>query len=150
MATSDPFQYPDTLPSPATVNLRPADRLRRGEVPGPNSQHARERDFRAADDITFVFSPTQAAIFDAWWRGLRNGGASFVARWPVPAGWREATIRTFTSTPTWERLSGGNFRVSVSTEILGRSILQELASDYVDFDGIHELVHVVLPVNFEP
>lgn len=116
--------YPSSLPRPQSFGtFTPAPRLRRADLPGPTTLAALEREFRGTDEITFLFTQAQAAIFDAWWRStLDRGGKLFAATdWPLPNGWTGTSVRRFTAPPKWAR-DGRHWRVQVPTLVIGNHI----------------------------
>ena len=115
--------YPPELPAPATSTFTPAQRVRRLADPGRTVQAGREREFRGREQLTFVLTGDQPGNFDDWWRYEQDQGARlFSASWPLPSGFAVDAVRKFVTPPTWADLGGGNWRASVTSEVMGRHI----------------------------
>ncbi len=121
------IEYPAGLPGPSASSFTPRDRLARSTLPGDALAGARERDFLGSEELGFVFSPDDAAAFDAWWRDtLYSGGLRFAAAWPLPPEFAGSRVRKFARSPTWSHIANGNWRMSVTTEVYGRMAAPEL------------------------
>jgi hypothetical protein len=114
--------YPTSLPGPSASSFTPRDRLARSSLPGDALSAARERDFMGTEELGFIFSPAEAAAFDAWWRDeLFSGGLRFAAAWPLPPEFAGSRVRKFIGSPQWSHIFVSNWRISVTCEVYGRS-----------------------------
>lgn len=109
------------VPSPSSLEFTPAMRLRTSDLGGLTAAAAQQRDFRGTEQVGLVLTALEAEALEAWHLVvLRNGGMSWRATWPTPAGWSISHVRKFTSPISWQREAGAIFRASFTTELLGR------------------------------
>lgn len=115
------YAYPTGLPIPSSLSFQPAERLRRSDLPGPQQQAARERDFRGTQTGNLLLTAAEAQTFKAWHKvDLRDGGLLWHAAWPLPPGWQAVAVRKFNKPLVWSPGPNGLFQVALSTEVLGR------------------------------
>lgn len=129
--------YPPTLPGPTAAPLQGAERRMLSSTPGPRQARALQRDRLAQQQVTFVFTHAQVAVFAAWVASnLVRAGAWFAANWPLPQG--GTGVYRFIGEPSYpEYLAGAGWRVSATCEVRGRGTLPKLAEQYtINLDGI--------------
>lgn len=114
--------YPSELPGPSTAPWKPTDRRLSSDLPGPHELRTIERDKRATQGCTFLYTYAEAEIFRTWWRGpLARGGAWFLASWPAVHG--GDAIRRFIGAPAWpQHIPGVGWQMSANFEIMGAAL----------------------------
>jgi len=119
---STPSIYPAVLPPPASLPIRPVERRRRSDLPGPTQFRSAQRDFLATTSAQWLLKPAEAAAFEQWWEtALLRGGRWFAAPWPVPSGDAQPVFR-FITAPQWSWRPGGWWSVTAELEVRGRSL----------------------------
>lgn len=119
------IRYPAELPCPQVeTDLVPRERRYISDIGQVKMLRRFQRDYQATrQNISFVFTPTQARDFQAWYKEeIYEGGAWFYADWPILH--KEADIAyRFVTRPVWRVLALGNFHVSASVELYeGRKV----------------------------
>lgn len=134
--TSAVVEYPESLPAPMGGKITPAERRLISSVAGRPNYRSAQRDYLGTREVSFIYTPAQAAIFREWWaKWLSRGAGWFVADWPLLPQ-RIGNVFRFTKPPTWALEGGtingqGYWRVSATVEIRGRGMLPELPVYYV-------------------
>jgi len=115
--------YPTTLRVPQTENVTPFDREQASDRDRPREERPLSLDRLAVVRATWPpFSPSEAEIFEQWWRvQIYEGGAWFNATWPLPQGRVPAVFR-FIEQPVWRFVAGGLWRVEGVLEQRGRGL----------------------------
>lgn len=119
------IRYPAELPCPQIeTDLTPRERRYISDIGQVKMLRRFQRVYQATrQNISFVFNPTQARDFQAWYKDeICDGGAWFYADWPILH--KEADIAyRFVTRPVWRVLALGNFHVSASVELYeGRKV----------------------------
>lgn len=115
--------YPVTLPGPISAPLQSVERRLLSSLPGPRQSRALQRDRLAGQQVDFIFTNAQAAIFAAWVKNdLLAGGAWFSANWPQPQG--GTGVRRFVGAPSYPQyMPTFGWRVSAVCEVRGKGRL---------------------------
>ena len=128
------IEYPETLPAPLSGKISPTERRAISEVPGRPNYRVLQRDYHGTKDISFIYTPDEAAKFRFWWaKWLARGAGWFVADWPLLPQRKDNVFR-FTKPPQWTLEGGGingqgYWRVSATVEIRGRGMLPDMFID---------------------
>lgn len=94
------LRYPITLPGPISAPIQSVERRLLSSLPGPRQSRAIQRAKLAGQQVEFIFTHSEAAIFAAWVKNdLLEGGAWFSANWPLPQG--GAATRRFVGAPAY-------------------------------------------------
>lgn len=129
--------YPTSLPGPSVAPIQSAERRNVSPLDGPRATAVGQRDRLATQQVAFVFTFAEAAVFRAWWKDtLVYGGAWFAATWPLPQG-LIVGVRKFLGTPKWsEYLPNVGWRVMAVCEVRARGELPVAQETYtVDLDA---------------
>lgn len=116
--------FPDTLPGPSLSRVVPGERRIPSDLSGgPQQFRGIQRDYSAVHEVEWsLLSPTEAAIFDDWWRNtLKQGGAWFASGWPAVQGYGNL-VRRFSGAPSWTLLEGGYWKVGAKLIVRGRTM----------------------------
>lgn len=121
--------YPTSLPGPTAAPLQPAERRMLSNLPGPRQSRPMQFDRLAEQQVDFIFTHDELAVFTAWLDGdLVRAGAWFAATWPQLHG--GVGVRRFIGEPSYPvHYPNVGWHVSASCEVRGRG---ELPDDKVD------------------
>ena len=117
-------RYPDDLPCPQVdTDLVPRERRYISDVSEPKKYRAFQKGFQATrNNVSFIFSETQAAAFQEWYREeLLEGGGWFYADWPLLHTEKDVAHR-FVTRPVWKFLARGFFNVTATIEVYERKV----------------------------
>lgn len=117
------IEYPSTLPGPVSAPIQSAERRLLSQLPGPRNSRPGQRDRIETQQLSFVFTFDETAIFDAWFKDdLSDGGAWFAASWPLPRG--GIGVRKFIGALEWsEYFTNVGWRLNATCEVRGLGIL---------------------------
>ncbi len=148
--------YPAGLPYPQSAPVQASERRLMTQGDGPRDSRPVQFDRLGQQQLQWTFKFAHAAVFQAWWEtDLVEGGAWFVANWPLPQG--GDGDRRFVGTPAWQLLPGYGWRVTATCALRGRGLpsypeggsggggggIPESAVFFDAFDGIEALeLHV--------
>lgn len=124
--------YPPALPGPISAPLQSVERRLLSSLPGPRQSRALQRDRLAGQQVDFIFTNAQAAIFAAWVKNdLYEGGAWFSANWQQPQGGPGA--RRFIGAPSYPQyLPAFGWHVSAVCEVRGQGVTEGISNgDFV-------------------
>lgn len=111
--------YPSSLPGPTVSGTTPAERRLLSDLPGERQNRGLQRDYLATQQLEWMFTASEAEVFDRWWRNdLDLGGAWFTSKWPSPKGWVDL-VRAFVTAPAWSYVNVGVWRVSAEVQVRG-------------------------------
>lgn len=114
--------YPASLPGPISAPFQSAERRLLSSIPGPRQSRPMQRDRKASQQLDFIFTHAECAIFKAWLDAdLVRAGAWFAASWPQPQG--GVGVRRFVGEPSFPiYYPNVGWHVSANVEVRGRGM----------------------------
>lgn len=127
--------YPSVLPGPqAPLRLVPRERRAVPGIEGAFAPRSRQRDFSGGlYEATWVYSPSEMAIWRAWFQDdLLYGHRWFADELPLDGGFSTRVVR-YVGEQRREHLAVGIYRITATLEVRGAS---ELPQTVVETDGL--------------